>query len=210
MDRVAVDTKVMPANIAMRKRIVAAARRHFFAHGFRSVTMDELAGGLGISKKTLYGCFSSKIDLLKAVILDKFQDAEADFERVGAGRISDFLGNLKQLLACLQRNTEEIRPPFIRDMELATPELFALVESRRRELIHRHFQKLFRQGRKAGTVRKDIPVAIIIEILLGVTQAIVNPTKLVELNLTPQTAFSAVLQVVLEGVITRNGGCKHE
>lgn len=85
-----------------------------------------------------------------------------------------------------------------------------MVESRRRELIHRHFQKLFRQGRKAGTVRKDIPVAIIIEILLGVTQAIVNPTKLVELNLTPQTAFSAVLQVVLEGVITRNGGCKHE
>ncbi|PYK63066.1 MAG: hypothetical protein DME50_18215, partial [Verrucomicrobia bacterium] len=37
-----------------RQRIVEAARAHFFSHGFRSVTMDDLAEELGISKKTLY------------------------------------------------------------------------------------------------------------------------------------------------------------
>ena len=31
------------------ERIVVAARGHFFAHGFRSVTMDDLAGELGMS-----------------------------------------------------------------------------------------------------------------------------------------------------------------
>jgi len=209
MFRVQATVRAKPDGNTVRRRIIAAARGHFFVHGFRTVTMDELAAGLGMSKKTLYACFPSKIDLLKAVILDKFTDAEADFERATAGHKNDFLADLRELLACVQRNTAEIQPPFIRDMERETPELFAMVESRRRALIYRHFEELFRAGRKAGTVRKDIPVTLIIEILLGVIQAIVNPAKMVELNLTPQTAIAAVLRVVLEGAIIRpNSGRK--
>ncbi|MGH7853681.1 MAG: helix-turn-helix domain-containing protein, partial [Candidatus Binatia bacterium] len=48
------------------QRIVVAARNHFFAHGFRSVTMDDLADEVGMSKKTLYAAFPSKLDLLQA------------------------------------------------------------------------------------------------------------------------------------------------
>ena len=39
------------------RRIVAGARRYFFAHGFRGVTMDDLAAELAMSKKTLYAHF---------------------------------------------------------------------------------------------------------------------------------------------------------
>jgi len=53
---------------ANRQRIVDAARGHFFSHGFRSVTMDDLALELGVSKKTLYAHFPGKFDLLEAVL----------------------------------------------------------------------------------------------------------------------------------------------
>ncbi len=49
-----------------RQRIVDATRVHFFSHGFRRVTMDDLAAELGISKKTLYAHFPGKFDLLEA------------------------------------------------------------------------------------------------------------------------------------------------
>ncbi|HBH79164.1 MAG TPA: TetR family transcriptional regulator, partial [Nitrospira sp.] len=39
---------------AATRRVVAVARRQFLAHGFRSVSMDDLAAELGMSKKTLY------------------------------------------------------------------------------------------------------------------------------------------------------------
>src|SRR5687767_13934717 len=42
------------------QRLVTVARSHFFAHGIRSVTMDDLADELGMSKKTLYAWFPSK------------------------------------------------------------------------------------------------------------------------------------------------------
>jgi hypothetical protein len=120
----------------------------------------------------------------------------------------NFLTALHQLLACLERHTAEIQPPFVRDVRREAPDLFELIERRRRELIQRHFGKLLNEGRKAGIVRKDIPPELVIEILLGAVQAIMNPPKMAELGLTPETGFSAILTVFLEGVITGRGRLK--
>ena len=186
------------------ERIIAAARRHFLSHGFRRVTMDDLAEELGMSKKTLYICFPSKSVLLKGVLLNKFDDIEADLRQVTAN-FADVPTALHELLACVQRHTEEIQPPFVRDIQREAPEMFQLVERRRRDVIQRHFGKLFEQGRRAGIIRKDIPTRLIIEILLGATQAMLNPPKMAELNLTPKTGFSAIVTVILEGALTKAG-----
>jgi AcrR family transcriptional regulator len=186
-------------------RIVAAARRHFFAHGFRHVTMDDLAAELGASKKTLYASFPSKEALLEAVLKDKFQSVEADLERMAADTGGDALDNLKRLLACLQHHTAEIQPSFVRDIRRSAPELFGVVERRRRGLIRRYFGKFFDDGRRRGIVRADIRIDVIIEILLGATEAVVNPQKLGELRLSPNEAYMDVINVVLKGIVTDAG-----
>jgi AcrR family transcriptional regulator len=167
--------------------------------------MDDLANELGMSKKTLYSNFSSKRALLEAALLDKFQDVSADLERATAAASSDFLMSLHGLLACLQRQMGEIQPPFVRDMRREAPDIFKLVEARRAELIHRHFGKLLGEGRKAGVIRKDIPVKLIIETLLGAVQAIVNPQKIEELGMLPRDGMLAVIKIILEGAIARKG-----
>src|SRR5215469_9467560 len=108
-----------------RERIVAGARRHFFANGFRGVTMDDLAAELGMSKKTLYAHFPSKTALLEAVILVKFRDIEATLSRVTSECANDFAGALRELLAAIQQHTGEIQPSFLRDLQRETPEMFA-------------------------------------------------------------------------------------
>jgi AcrR family transcriptional regulator len=184
------------------QRIITAARREFFAHGFRSVTMDDLAEDLGMSKKTLYALFPGKSALLRAVLLDKFRSVEADLDQVTAPASTDELAALHGLLACMQRHTEEIQPPFVRDIRREAPEIFELVQKRRRQVIQRYFGKLFDECRRAGVVRKDISTRLIIEVLLGAAEAIMNPAKMAELNLTLQAGFSTVTAVVLEGVLT--------
>ena len=187
------------------QRIVTAARRHFFAHGLRSVTMDDLAEELGMSKKTLYASFASKTDLLRAVLLDKFRSIETDLERIVSVSSTDVLDSLHQLLACVQRHAEEIQPPFVRDIRREAPEMFQLVQSRRRDVIQRYFGGIFDEGRRAGIFRKDISTRLMIEILLGATEAIMNPPKMAELGLTPKTGFLTIITVVLEGVLTEKG-----
>jgi AcrR family transcriptional regulator len=190
------------SNDPVRRRIIAESRRHFFAHGFRSVTMDDLAAELGMSKKTLYASFPSKTALVEAVIQDKFQQIDADLQRITSTASLDCLGALQRLLACVQGHMEEIRPPFLRDIRRETPELFTVVERRRRDIIQRHFGKVFLEGRKAGLIRQDIPPKLGIEILLGAVQAVMNPPKLEELGLTPKQGFTAIIRVVLEGLTT--------
>src|ERR1700748_357602 len=89
-----------PKEVAARAQIVAVARRHFMAHGFRSVTMDDLAGELGMSKKTFYAHSKGKQSLVEAVLRQKLPHANADFERISeAGH--GFPEVVHELLACV-------------------------------------------------------------------------------------------------------------
>src|SRR5437667_10038774 len=157
-----------------RQRIVDAARTHFFSHGFRSVTMDDLAEELGISKKTLYAHFPGKFDLLEAVLADKFAGVEAALKEVIRAHPHDFPATLHELLAGTHRELDEIKPPFVRDMRQKAPEVFKVVERRRAALLQRYFGKFFGEGQRAGMVRKDVPAKLIIEILLATVQSIMN------------------------------------
>lgn len=188
-----------------RQRIVDAARAHFFSHGFRSVTMDDLAEELGISKKTLYAHFPGKFDLLEAVLADKLAGVEATLKQVTRAQPGDFPATLRGLLAGTHRELDEIKPPFVRDMRQKAPDVFKLVERRRAALIGRYMGKFFVDGQRLGMVRKDVPAKLIIEILLAMVQSIMNPAKIEELGMMPKEGYTGILKIVLEGALTAKG-----
>ena len=193
----------------VRFRIVDGARRHFFAHGFRGVSMDDLAAELGMSKKTLYSRFETKQRLLEAVIDEQFRRVSEECEKILAAKETDFSTILERFLAFIQRYTAEIQPPFLKDMRQEAPETFQRVERLRRALIERYFGELMRKGRAAGFIRKDIPASIIIEILLAAVQAIVNPVRMEELDLTVKSGCALITKVVLEGAIAPGSKAMH-
>ena len=167
--------------------------------------MDDLATELGMSKITLYAHFPSKTALLEFVLRDKLERAEAELQKVTSVPEGRFADRLQRLLAATKSQMEEIQPPFVRDMRREAPELFSLVQDGRRKLIQRHFGKLLSEGRKAGTIRKDVSTNVLIEFLTGAVDAIMNPHKLGELGLTPKTGFAQVISVFIEGIATDEG-----
>ena len=169
------------------------------------MTMDDLAEELGISKKTLYAHFPAKIQLLEAVLADKFAGVEARLKKVTCGYPHDFSTALHELLSNTQRELDEIKPPFVRDMRQKAPQVFKMVERRRAELIERYFGKLFVEGQHTGMVRKDIPAKLMIEILLTMIKGIMNPPKMEELEMTPKEGFTGIIKIVLEGALIRKG-----
>ena len=167
--------------------------------------MDDLAAELGISKKTLYAHFPGKFDLLEAVLADKFAAVEARLKEVTRAPSHDFPATLHELLAGTQRELDEIKPPFVRDMRQKAPHVFKVVERRRAAVVQRYFGKLFVEGQRAGMVRKDVPAKLIIEILLAIVQSVMNPPKIEELGMMPKEAFGEILKIVLEGALTQKG-----
>lgn len=200
--RTSIRDQPRPAS-ALVRHVIAAARRQFFLHGFRRVSMDDLAAELRMSKKTLYACFPSKSSLVEAVLKDKFNEVEQDLSRLASEGSSDIEEAIHRFLQRVQRHTSEIHPSFVRDLGLESPDLFRIVEHRRRRLIRRHVGVLFNKGRKAGLVRMDIPVHLLVEILLGAVEAIMIPSKVMELGLTLERGYSTIIRVILEGALKR-------
>jgi AcrR family transcriptional regulator len=190
---------------AARRRIVAGARRYFFTHGFRSVTMNDLAAKMGMSKKTIYVHFPGKTALIEAILRDKFEEIGKDMERIVSRDSSDFPAMLHELLSCSRQHAAEFHPSFFRDLRQKGPELFAKAEAQRQKLVRQNFGKVLERGQKAGIFRDKIPVRVIIEMLLVTVREIVNPRKLEELGLSPQTAFIDIATIILDGITQRNG-----
>ena len=50
----------------MKEALLEKATDLFLTHGFKTVTMDQLAGEMGMSKKTIYTFFNNKSELVDA------------------------------------------------------------------------------------------------------------------------------------------------
>jgi AcrR family transcriptional regulator len=53
------------------RRIMEAARNHFYAHGLERASVDAIAAEAGVSKMTVYSHFGSKEGLFEAVVKDR-------------------------------------------------------------------------------------------------------------------------------------------
>lgn len=57
----------------MREKIINKAGELFLNYGFKSITMDDIANNLGISKKTIYVHFANKTKLVQATTMRLFE-----------------------------------------------------------------------------------------------------------------------------------------
>ena len=178
-------------------RIVAAARAHFLSHGFRAVTMDDLAAEMGMSKKTLYQHFETKRDLVREVILQKSSEFGAAMDAI---RSDEFSETLQQMLGCLHQNLSEVSPSFIRDLGKAHPDYFKLIQERRHQVIGRSFGRVFRMGQASGAIRSDVSAELMIAMLLGAVDAVLDPKWMATGDLRPDALLESVLKVFLDGV----------
>ena len=69
----------------MKSTIIEKATKLFLQLGFKSVTMDDLAVSLGISKKTLYVHFENKHQLVKEVAHSIFEKVTRDIIKIKDG-----------------------------------------------------------------------------------------------------------------------------
>ena len=86
----------------LRERIVVTAMEAFRTKGIRSITMDDIAAALGISKRTLYEVFADKESLLRECILK----AQADRDRYLQQVYEESHNVLEVILAVFQKSIE--------------------------------------------------------------------------------------------------------
>jgi TetR/AcrR family transcriptional regulator, repressor for uid operon len=119
---------------AMRERILRATFKVLCRHGYGKLNLSDVAAQAGISRPTLYKCFSSKDDLLAAFSVFEMRLLSQDLDRAvgahtGPRRVDALLHFLVDFYSSYHmRGLIEIEPGLVLDQMARTlPELVELV-----------------------------------------------------------------------------------
>ena len=129
-------------------------------YGIRSITMDEIATTLGISKKTIYQFFTDKDDLVFAVVeqeIGKNEDECLQFRNEATDAIHEiFLAveDLEELLAYTN-------PLMLYDLEKYHPRAFQKIKQYKYQFLYDATTENLRRGIEEGLYRKDIQKDIV-------------------------------------------------
>lgn len=99
-----------------RNRILEKADELFMQYGIRSVSMDDIANGLGMSKKTLYQHFADKDALVEAVVDLHIIQMQEDCSGCRTNA-KDAIGEIFNTMELLMEEFSNMNPMVLYDLE---------------------------------------------------------------------------------------------
>lgn len=189
----------------LRERIIGTAGRRFFAAGFVRVTSDELSHELGISKRTLYSVFTSKEDILMAVIRRMAGETLAVIKSALDDPKMSFVDKIAVLGTVVGKSLSSMSPVFLDDVRRSAPEVWEYVEDFRQDKLMKNGRALMESGRREGFFRDDVDLDLVLDIFMDQIQRFVTPEAILSSGLPGQEVLRTVFSVFFGGVLTEKG-----
>lgn len=184
----------------LREQIVDTAVGLFTAHGIKSITMDEIAASLSISKRTLYEVFRDKEALLEACIarsqreLDRFvDDLHSTTDNVLEVLLKLFRHSIEKYHSTNKKFFEEIKK---------YPKAYELMRNGRNRDTD-DVVRFFREGVRQGLFRDDVNFAIV-NLLVRQQINLLMDTDICR-RFSFREVFESIMFTYLRGISTERG-----
>ena len=144
----------------MKERIQQKARELFMRYGFRSVTMDEIAGQTGISKKTLYQFFEDKDALVEAVMrseLDYMQTQCTKQMKEAENAIEEIFLDMDAMEVVM----DAMNPQIVFNLEKFYPKTFEKFKKHKNTFLLDIIKKNLQRGIAEELYRSDLNIDIV-------------------------------------------------
>lgn len=149
-----------------RDRILQAAEKLFRRLGIRSVTMDDIARELGMSKKTLYQEFNNKADIVYAVTCSHFEEEQREclaMHLVAKDPVEELILTIQWLSGFMR----EMNPSIIYELQKYYPRCWQLLRNFEQEFVLGIVQESLVKGIQAGLFRSEMKPEIIARIRIA-------------------------------------------
>jgi len=169
----------------------------YLQYGLGKFTMDKIAKKLNISKATLYKYFSSKDEIIDAVVQYKIQEI-ITFEDLLVDDNIDFSERFFEIIKTASIMLAEISGQFLHDTKIKHPELFVKMDTFSDRALYAA-EKFYQQGIETG-VLNDIDPKILALTDKMFIQAVSNPKFLQEHNISVKEAFDNYFLMKSKGI----------
>lgn len=142
-----------------KERIQAKAHEIFLRLGIRSVSMDDIAVQLGISKKTIYQYFEDKDALVDAIIAQEIHCMENDCLAT-AGKAKDAIHEILITLEQTLEQFSQMNPIVLHDLHKFHPASFQRIKQHKQEFLLSMISNNLKRGIGEGLFRPELDVDI--------------------------------------------------
>jgi TetR/AcrR family transcriptional regulator, cholesterol catabolism regulator len=164
------------------QKIISGAADIFMKFGVKSLTMDDVAKHLGVSKKTLYLYVTDKDDLVDKSVTSFCAREDRDITAICAKGLNAIDENF-EIMHWVLSVLHQIHPAVSFDIEKYHPDVFKKMVAHRQERIYSCIFHNLKKGQKEGFFRKDLNADIIAKLYIG------RIDRLFDQNLFPITQY---------------------
>ncbi len=187
-----------------RLEILERASAVYMKYGIKSVTMDDLARELGISKKTIYVHFKDKNELVRSIIqlkieMDKAicincvqQSENAIDDLIQTGRlVADHIGN--------------VNPSVFYDLKKYHQDAWQLMENHKWDFVLTMIRDNIKRGIEEGIYRADIDIEVVARLYVGSTDLILGGDAFPWPEFTFERLFKEMVRLHIMGMANEKG-----
>ncbi|MGK0385813.1 MAG: AcrR family transcriptional regulator [Patiriisocius sp.] len=188
----------------MKENIIFKATELFMTLGFKSVTMDDIANEMGISKKTIYTHFNNKETIVAVVTDHVFEIVCNDIDQIcelNQNPIEELYAIKKRVMEYMQK--EKASPWY--QLQKYYPTIYGNIKQRQFAFMQECVVSNIHRGLELELYRSNINVQFVARIYFN------GITGIKEENLFPHTMFTGerlyemYLEYHLRGIVTPSG-----
>jgi TetR/AcrR family transcriptional regulator, cholesterol catabolism regulator len=153
----------------IKDKILKGAEELFMKYGVRSISMDDIARHLAVSKKTLYQHFADKEDIVTMTCQAHLDRNTTEFTNCRT-QAKNAIEELANLSTCLKRNMENMNPSLLFDLQKYHPKAWGVWLNHKNKFIRESVARNLQQGIEEGYFRPEINPEIIAAMRLELVQ----------------------------------------
>jgi AcrR family transcriptional regulator len=176
----------------------------FMRCGIRSLTMDDIAKLLGVSKKTIYKHVDNKDTLVEECLHEMLDSQDENIKKILEENYSAIEEHFN-ISAMILRSIKEVHPSVIFDLEKYYPAIFRKVLDTRTEMTYETLVQNIYKGVSEGVYRENFNPEYVARIYVGALNALFDPNVFPPDQTNFKESYKELVMLYMHSIVNENG-----
>jgi TetR/AcrR family transcriptional regulator, cholesterol catabolism regulator len=172
--------------------------------GIKSVTMDDLARELAVSKKTLYAHFGDKRKMIQMLVAEQVQLDKSCCESKRKEALNA-IDEMFQVTAFVTERLKTANITFFYDLRTSYPKAFKTMEDYKWGYIQQTIIDNINRGKSEGIYRQDMDSVVVAKVYLLSVDMIFGGQAFLDAQKTPYELFLEIFHLHMRGIVNEKG-----
>lgn len=188
----------------IKDRILNHAQKLFTRNGIKSVSMDDIAADMAMSKKTLYKWFENKDQIVQAAMARHLEGTQCDCTAM-IQTATSAIDELFRMLEWVKQEFSNVHPGIFYDLQKFHPATWQLWQAHKNEFILSQIIENLRRGIAEGLFRADLDLDVMARLRLAQIELQFDPDLYPPREFANERVSVALLEHFMLGVATLRG-----